>query len=158
MENSSLVARVYKPKWGGKILALFAFVCGTLGSVGYLSGRFPITTRREYLLVPLSIGMMISGFFLTAYLLTARIILSYDAIESRSIFGRKRLLFSDIRGRHEIVTSSRYGITSKFKLESKIKHGHILYLDNSFTFDDAFYNWLYQLPDLDAEDVPEPCA
>jgi hypothetical protein len=158
MENSSLVARVYKPKRGEKIFALFVLGCGTIGSVGYLSGRFPITYPRDYRLPVLSVCMMLSGFSMSAYLFTASIILSYDAIESRSIFGRKRLPFSDIRGRREIVTSSRDGITSRFKLESKIKHGHILYLDNSFTFDDAFYNWLYQLPNLDAEDGPAPCA
>jgi len=97
--------------------------------------------------------MMITGFLLSSYLFSARIILSYDAIESRSIFGRKRLPFSEIRGRRETVRCSRDGITSKFRLESKIKHGHILYLDSTFTFDDAFYEWLNQLPDLDAEDV-----
>ena len=153
MENSSLVTRVYKQRRGGKIFALFVLACGTLGSVGYLSGRFPITNPRAYSLEALSIGMMICGFLLSAYSFTARIILSYDAIDSRTIFGRKHLLFSEICGRREIVTASRDGISSRFKLESKIKHGPILYLDSTFTFDDAFYNWLYQIPDLDAEDV-----
>lgn len=153
MESSSLVARVYKIKWSGRIFPLFLLVCGSSGLIEYLTDMVPTMAYRTYRVEISSVILLLFGLYLTAHSFTARVILSYDAIELRSIFGKKHLLFDEIHGWHEVISSNRRGFSSSFSIEPKIKRGSNLYLQGSFNFDEVFYNRLYQLPNLDAEDA-----
>lgn len=98
----------------------------------------------------------------------SRVILFDNAIEMRTIFSKNRLLFSEIRGRREsadigltgieIVDRIIRNITSSWELEPTDNKLKSINIHNFFTLDNVFYEWFNQIPDLDAEEVPEPCA
>ena len=101
----------------------------------------------------IAIVFMTVGIGLTVNFFNTTITFTAEAVELRTIFGRKKLPLSGIRGRREYeVHGVEGGITRYLKLVPN--DGRLPTLDfmKHYTFDDAFYQWFYELPDLDAED------
>jgi len=155
MTNSSTIGRVYKLNWRGWIFPVTCLAIGTFETVGFLTGKLEPGPRFGMFG---SVSLMIGGVVFAASAFTSKVILSDNTIEVRGIFYRNRMLFSEIRGRRETVKKSLTGISSSWKLEPREDTAHAIDINNFFTYDDVFYTWFNQIPDLDAEDVPEPCA
>jgi hypothetical protein len=150
MEQSSLVARVYKMNWRGWVLPLFCFIVGATHTLGILTGRIEPGHRLG---IMGAIGLLISGALMTAITFSSRIMLSSDAIEERNILYTTHLLLCEIRGRREIVTNGWTGIHSRWKLEPKDEKLRTFEIGSNYTVDSSFREWLNQIPDLDAVNV-----
>jgi hypothetical protein len=153
MANSSMFGRVYKMNWRGRAFPLSALLIGAFGLVGISTGVFPLANYRDIRFVISCVLSLVFGAISTPITFTAKITLLDDAIELRDVLHTRRLLISEIRGRQEIVHAGSKGITSTWKLVPKDDRARTLALSNSYTFDDVFYEWLNQIPVLDAEDV-----
>ena len=153
MKNSFTIGRVYRMSWRARVLSLFLLLTGAFTSAEFLTGALSLTKYRYFRLMIMGIVSLVIGALATAITFTSKITLSSDAIELRDILHKKRLHVSEIRGRNEIVHTGSKGITSTWKLVPKDDRARTLALSNSYTFDDVFYEWLNQIPVLDAEDV-----
>jgi hypothetical protein len=102
----------------------------------------------------LSVAFAVVGGFLVPLAYKSAVILLEDAIELRTIFVRKRLLFVAIRGRREYVVNGGgdEGSTRYLRLEPNDDRLPALDFARNFNFDGAFYAWFNKLPDLDAMD------
>lgn len=122
-----------------------------------LSGR-PIYMRGGVLPTPvgifMSFGLLLGGLVISASAFTVRFRISADSIQIGDVFGKKTLAFDAIRGRREYATGSGRLTTVHFKLEPKDNGSVGLTFQNSFNFDDQFWLWFDQLPDLDSEGSP----
>lgn len=101
-----------------------------------------------------SSALLLGGIILTARAFTARFIVSNDSIEIGDVFGKKKLALDAIRGRREYATGMGRFTSMRFKLEPKDQGRVALTFQNNFNFDDRFWLWFDQLPDLDSEDSP----
>ncbi len=97
---------------------------------------------------------LLGGIVLTASAFTARFNISSDSIEIGSVFGKKKLALEAIRGRRQYATGSGRFTAIHFKLEPKYNGLAALTFQNNFNFDDQFWLWFDQLPDLDSKESP----
>jgi len=104
----------------------------------------------------IAVVFLIVGIGLTINFFKATVTFTSDAIELNTIFARKKLPFSGIRGRREYVVRGGEvdagGSTRYLKLVPNDDRLPTLDFMKNYTFDDAFYSWFNALPDLDAED------
>lgn len=121
---------------------LFIFV------VGAVFFAVSLTDHSRWGWIVISLGVTIGGLYESIYAFTSEVLLYQDAIESRSLFGSKRLSFQNIRGRREYKTGRK---TRNIYLKIESNDGsHALRSEKERNFDETFYNWFNQLPDLDA--------
>ena len=97
---------------------------------------------------------MLGGIILTAGAFTARFKISADSIEIGNVFGKKKLALDAIRGRRQYAKGKGRLTAIHFKLEPKDNERGALTFQNNFNFDDQFWLWFDQLPDLDSEESP----
>jgi len=91
---------------------------------------------------------------MTVRAFTVRFIVSADSIQIGDVFGKKKLALDAIRGRRQYATGSGRLTAIHFKLEPKDSGSVGLTFENDFNFDDQFWLWFNQLPDLDSEEPP----
>jgi len=139
--------------WRARDSSLLLLFIGALSSVAFLTGGISATNSRYVRLMFWGIVSLIVGAIATAITFTSIITLSDDAIELSDALHKKRLLIGEILGRREIVRAGREGITSTWKLVPKDNKARTLTLSNSYVFDGRFYEWLSQIPVLDAEET-----
>lgn len=161
MVSSSMIGRVYRMNWRGWALPVLCLAIGIYETVGLLTGKIEpgshYGSSRPELGMFGSVGLLIGGAIFTAMTFFTRVTFTDDAIELRGIFESRKLPFSEIRGRHEtmadICTFRFYSFRfSNWTLVPKKANLQPINVSNFYKFDDVFYEWLYQLPDLDAED------
>ncbi len=155
MENSSQVTRVYRLKWWGWAFPLICLAVGSYSTVGLMTGR--LHPGRRFGMFS-AVSVLVGGVLFTVAASTTTLILTGDAIELRNFFERKRLTLSEIRGRREIINATRLILSDSWKLEPKDSKARPIYIGNSFNLDEVFYAWMDQIPDLDEDDVSDPCA
>ena len=150
MENSSAIGRVYRTSWRARAFPLILLALGSFETVGLLTGRLEGSEGYEMFW---PFGLVLGGAIFTAAIFTRKVILMDDAIEVRNVFGTNRILYSEIRGRRETVWYGLIGVSGTWKLERKTDAARPIYINNSYTLDNVFFEWFNQIPDLDAEDV-----
>jgi hypothetical protein len=107
----------------------------------------------EMILAPV---LFIAGAVWVAFAFTSTVTLFHDAIELRTLVNRTRLPFTGIRGWREYVVQSDDGSTRYMKLEPNDDQLPTVEFQQDYNFDGTFYNWFYQLPDLDELDKTKP--
>jgi len=126
------------------------FVIGTLR--GLITGQ----EEAKPLQLVIAVVFLIVGIGLTINFLKTTVTFSADTIELKTIFARKSLPLSAIRGRREYVVrggdADAGGSTRYLKLVPNDDRLPTLDFMKNYTFDDVFYRWFYELPDLDVED------
>lgn len=100
----------------------------------------------EMILLPI---FPIAGGVWVAFAFRSTVTLFDDAIELRTLVKGVRLPFTGIQGRREYVVQSDDGSTTYLKLEPNDDRLPALEFQQNYDFDSTFYNWFYQLPDLD---------
>jgi hypothetical protein len=153
MENPPPIYRVYRLRWGQRAFALFFLVFSVFFVFG--SWRRLLIAQEEHrpLLLILSVIFLVVGVGLNLNAFQTAVTFTSDAIELRSILGRRRLPLSEIRGRREVVARGEEGGSTRYLcLVPDDDRLPTLQFMKSYTFDDTFYRWFNELRDLDAED------
>lgn len=150
-ENSEQTSRVYKMKWWRRASAILFLVIGILFFAGFRYGPIFRHVDPQPWGIFFSAAFTLIGIFWTYSAFRSTVTLSSDHIEVRGIFGSTQLPLNAIRGRREyVVHDAEGGSTRSLKLVSDDDRLPALEFEKYFTFDDAFYQWFNNLPDLDA--------
>jgi hypothetical protein len=100
----------------------------------------------------LGLVVLIAGFA-TLSSFFDRVTLYSDAVEHRSIWSTSWLPFGEIQGRREYVANrGRLGKVPRLCIVPKDKSLPVLDFARSYNFDDAFWEWLNSLPNLNEVD------
>jgi hypothetical protein len=87
-----------------------------------------------------------------AYVYIARIVLTENAIEKRTPMRGDRLRFSQIKGRRTKVYRNLDGSYIRYlRLIPRDELFAAIQFQQFYAFDEAFKEWFYALPDLDAQ-------
>jgi hypothetical protein len=156
MNRPTPAAKVYSMTGWIRFLGPLAVVIGALMLSACLGGPMDWhgglqSTPR---LIFSSSAILLGGIVLTASAFTARFKISADSIEIGNVFGKKKLALDAIRGRRQYATGKGRLTAIHFKLEPKDNGRGALTFQNNFNFDDQFWLWFDQLPDLDSEESP----
>jgi hypothetical protein len=89
---------------------------------------------------------------MSAKAFSSRLIFSPTAVERRSILGNRSGSLSAIVGRREYVLRDEHGSTRYLRLEFGDGSSTLDFGKGLYVFDDAFWRWFNDLPDLDARD------
>jgi hypothetical protein len=149
---------VYQMKSQRQSLAVFVLALGTLLPVGILVGigsrqNKPIPWEAVALVVLVTVVFAVIGVYCVTFAFISRVTLCEDVIELRTLFSRKKLPFDQIRGRREYVDRNLDGAGARcFRLVPKDDRLSPLDFEKAYAFDDAFFRWFNELPDLDARD------
>jgi hypothetical protein len=139
-----------------RFIGPLAVIFGVLILIVSLSG--PIYSRGDLQSSPrlifCSSAILLGGFVLTLTAFTARFKISADSVEIGNVFGKKKLALNAIRGRRQYATGRGRLTAIHFKLEPKDNGRGSLTFQNNFNFDDQFWLWFDQLPDLDSVESP----
>jgi hypothetical protein len=136
---------------GPLIVVIGAFMLNaSLSGPIYMRGGVQFTPQWIFS----SSAVLLGGIVLTASAFTARFKISADSVEIGNVFGKKKLALDAIRGRRQYATGSGRLTAIHFKLEPKENGPAALTFQNHFNFDDRFWDWFDQLPDLDSEESP----
>jgi len=156
MKRSTPVPNVYSMTGWGRFVGPVIVMIGVLILYDSVSG--PVFWHGVLASAPRwifsSSALLLGGAILTASAFTARFKISADAVEIGNVFGKKKLALDSIRGRREYSTGSGRLTTIHFKLEPNDSGRVALTFQNNFNFDDQFWLWFNQLPDLDSEESP----
>ena len=141
--------RSYRSKWWIRIFTLFFLSFSLAGLEAFwgdwLSGARPPNTTG--IVVPAMLVLV--GGIMAVHYFTTVVTLFPDAIEVRTLLSRKRMSFSEIRGRREYETTDSDGMKTRYiKLEPVDYRRPALEFQKVYNFDGAFYQWLNQLPNL----------
>jgi hypothetical protein len=139
-------------RWFRQVLPVLFLVVGSL--IWIVNWGRIVSGDREPRLwdIALPVVLTLGGAFWVASTLSSSVTLFDDAIELRTLLGRKRLSFDQIRGRREYVSRGQRSATRYLRLEPNDDRLATIEFEKSYTFDDEFYAWFNKLPDLDALD------
>ena len=147
--------RVYRLSWLMRSFSLFFMMFGLAISfqaassgLDSIEGTTTAVLLGVFLFPVIGIGMTVNAFLST-------VSFKENKIELRSIFSEKKMPLSSIRGRREFVVEGGGGedggSTRYLKLESNDRLCPEMSFMKQYNFDEEFYKWFYELPDLDEE-------
>jgi len=153
MENPAPTFRVYRLHWGHRAFALLFLTLGAFFVIGLCRSGFRGQEEPRPLLLIVSVAFLLVGVGLTVSAFQTTVTFTCDPIELRSILSRLRLPLNKIRGRREFVARGEEdGGTLYLCLVPNDDRLSTIQFMKGYTFDDTFYRWFNELPDLDAED------
>jgi hypothetical protein len=153
MEHTAPVYRIYRLGRWQRTFALVFLAFGVFFAFGSWKGPLLGQSDPEPFLMLLGLIFPLTGIGLTMNAFQTTVTFSADAIELHSILGHRRLPLDGIRGRREHVAGSgEEGGTKYLMLVPYDDRLPTLKFMKGYTFDDTFFLWFYELPDLDAED------
>jgi hypothetical protein len=139
--------------WWHRAFALFFLAFSAFFMIGSWGGPIFKQTEAKPMVMTIAVVLPLIGIGLTFIFFTTTIRFTSDEIEHHTIFSTKRLPLSEIRGRREYVVRGEEGGSARYlKLVPDDDRLPTLDFMKNYTFDDKFYLWFYELPNLDAED------
>jgi hypothetical protein len=144
---------VYRPHWLWRAFAIvFLVFSGVFVTLIWRGALLGLADRSLKELI-ISAFLVLAGAGMTIHAFTVGVRFTVDAVEHWSLTGVKKLPLAKIRGRREyVVGGGEEGSAHYLKLESDDDRFPALNFSKSYNFDDAFYKWFYNLPDLDQKD------
>jgi hypothetical protein len=151
MENPAPEFRIYRIQWWQRAIALVSLGLGVFFVIALWEGS--IVQQSEALPMEMMVSSVwaIFGLGLTARSFKATITFTADAVELHSLFGHKSLPLNAIRGRREYAVQGSKSGSIHLVLVSNDDRLPALDFGKYYTFDDTFFKWFYELPDLDAK-------
>ena len=139
--------RRYRPKWWIRIFSICFFAFSTAGLVhfarGFLSGEEP----PNWISIVGPAFLALVGLGLVAHHFNTFVVIFPDAVEFETLWSRKRLSLSEIRGRREYETTDSDGVTTRYVKLFPVDRGkQAMEFSRLYNFDGAFDEWLNQFP------------
>jgi hypothetical protein len=148
------VGRVYRMSWWFRGFALFFLLFGGTFLFACLRDILDGEQRHGIWDMVVSVVFPIVGAGMSAKAFTSKIIFSEDSIARTSFWGCRRVRLESIAGRREYVVKGdgEGGSTRYLRLELGDGSAPLDFGKSLYRFDNAFWVWFNQLPDLDARD------
>lgn len=153
MKNPPPIYCVYHWSKLGRAFTLLFLAFSVFYAVGVCTGQVIRGTGVNPMIILIALVLFIAGSLFAIYSYRAKISFTTEAIELHTNFTRKRLPPSGILGRREYIVRDEDGSTVYLKLEPNDDRLPTLeFQKNYYNFDDRFFRWFNELPDLDVED------
>lgn len=150
--NDALIGRVYRTGFWYRMSYLSYALLGSFALTVPATRRDWGDGRGHLLVLALGAGMIVFGILFTINAFALRLSFSNSGIEYSSIFGQVYYPYETIRGRHEYTEEWSRGRPHHYQLWPIDGSEPIDFKKGAFRFDDAFWNWFYALPDMDAKE------
>lgn len=151
--NDIPTGRVYRMNWLFKAFAVFFLAVGVLILMGFSRA---LTQQEDLDAVKVFLAILLPavGIGMTAKAFSSRISFTENSVDLISVLGRKSMPLDQIRGRREYVArGGNPGASTRYlRLETKDGQPPLDFGKKLYRFDDQFWKWFNQLPDLDALD------
>jgi hypothetical protein len=151
IENAP-VGRVYPMAWWFRAFSVFFFLfgCFTVGRVHWET--FDGQTYQIFGVLLLAV-FPLAGAALSIKAFTSKITFNEELIEIHSVWRRRSVRLAVIKGRREYAESGTEGGSTRYlRVEASDGSPALDFGKKFYLFDDAFWRWFNQLPDLDARD------
>jgi hypothetical protein len=153
--KSAPIGRVYRMSWWFRSFALFFLVFGLVFALSF--GRdFLEGHDQEWTKILIAMAFPIIGAGITIRAFSSRIAFTADSVDKSWVMGRRRMALDTICGRREYVVRGKNGSTRYLQIVANDGSAPLDFGKQLYGFDDAFWHWFNQLPDLDARDKEEP--
>jgi hypothetical protein len=142
-------------KWLDRVGAVLAMAAGAVLCTFVLRDWIdPIVRSHKSNTIGLlvSAALLLYGTYKTANAFISTVTLFPHSVEVRTAFSRQSLSTKQIRGRREYANNWGRSKTWYYCLVSNDDKLGTLDFEQDFNFDEAFFSWFNQLPDLDAAD------
>jgi hypothetical protein len=148
------VRRVYRMTPSRRAVSAISFAIGLFFLVSIWSGVARGTRVPDFIEMTLPLLSMLVAGILTMRAFRSAVLLSRKAIEIHSFGGRSVLPFHKIRGTRKYLLSGSEDSPCVWNivLEPNDVRFPELNIREIYRFDESFYQWLNELPDLDAID------
>ncbi len=153
VSKNAPVGHVYRMSWWFRGFSILFLLFGI--SVLYVTVRKAMEgDELGWVQITVATVFPFVGAGMTLKAFSARIVFSEGTVEKSWTMRRQSLALDAIRGRREyVVRGGRYGGSTRYlRLEANDDRPPLDFGKNLYRFDDAFWEWFKQLPDLDARD------
>jgi hypothetical protein len=148
------VGRVYRMAWWFRGLALFFLLFG--GAFLFSCLRDALDGEKNHSIWDLVVSVVfpIVGAGMSAKAFTSKIAFSGDSLTRHSFWDGRTVQITSIAGRREYVVQGgeEGGSTRYLRLEFSDGSPPLDFGKSLYRFDNAFWQWFYGIPDLDARD------
>lgn len=153
VSESAPFNRVYRMNWWFRGFAVLFFMLGVAALYG-IGSQAAEVDELDWVKIVLATIFPVVGAVISLKAFSARIAFSNGAIEKSWTMRRQYLPLDAIRGRREhVVRGGQYGSSTRYlRLEANDDRPPLDFGKNLYRFDDAFWAWFNQVPDLDARD------
>lgn len=147
--------RIYRMSLWFTGFSIFFLAFGIVFLGAFIRGVFSSQEGPDFggIVVGLVLPVVGAGMAIKAF--SSRISFTSDSVESSWAMGRESMPLSAICGRREYVVRGKSGATRYLRLESNDGSDPLDFGKYLYRFDDAFWQWFNQIPDLDARDKEE---
>lgn len=146
------IGRVYGVSWPTRIFALTFLVASCFIYSRIILASFESEESYQWVVV-LLVGifpLVGAGISLAAF--TSEIKIHATTIERQTLWSSKSMAFASIKGRREFTVEDTEGGSTRYvRLESNDGSPSLIFGKKRYGFDDAFWAWYRQLPNLDSE-------
>lgn len=145
--DATVEVRRYRPKWWIRIFSIFFFAFSTAGLIHFTRGILAGEEAPNWVSIVGPAFLSLVGLGLVAHHFNTFVIIFRDAVEVETLWSRKRLFVSEIRGRHEYEATDSDGVTTRYvKLLPVDRRKQAIEFRRFYNFDSAFDEWLNQFP------------
>jgi hypothetical protein len=157
-ESSAGVTRVYRMNAFQRLFSLvFSGFCA-IALVAIWFGVLSGNRKPNFVEIMGPLVLVLAGVFFTVRAFFNSITLTSDTVEVKSLAGKRVLPFDKIRGRRRYMDKGDADGPSIWHLvlESNDDRFPRIDIQETYKFDDFFYQWFNALPDLDVLDKSKP--
>jgi hypothetical protein len=145
--DAAVQVRLYRPKWWLRIFSIFFFAFSTAGLIHFTRGILAGEEAPNWVSIVGPAFLSLVGLGMVAHHFNTFVIIFADAIELETLWSRKRLSVSEIRGRREYESTDSDGVTTRYiKLLPVDRKKQAIEFSRFYNFDGAFEQWLRQFP------------
>ena len=148
------IGHVYRMNWWFRAFALLLLAFGTFICTVTALNIYSSSGDSDFTKLALVLVFPAVGAIMTAKSFSSTLSFTESFVERRSLLGFESVSLAAVRGRREYVVrgTTTGGATRYLRLVATdnecLDFGKSLY-----AFDEAFWDWFYQLPDLDVEEA-----
>jgi hypothetical protein len=133
-----------------RIFSIFFFGFSTTCLIHFYRAILDGEQKADWVTILGPAFLSLVGLYLVAGYFNTFVTISPDAIEFETLWSRKRLSASEIRGRREYETTDSDGVKTQYvKLEPFDGQKPAIEFTRFFNFDTTFYEWLSQFPKVE---------
>jgi hypothetical protein len=144
---------VYRMRWWFRAFALFFLAFGSVLFTDKALKTVSASEDPDFTKLALVLIFPAVGAGMTAKSFSSTVKFTESTVERRSVFGFQNVSLAAIRGRREYVVRGNRGVATRYLRLVATDNSFVDFGKSLYTFDDAFWVWFRQLPDLDAEDA-----
>lgn len=142
---------IYRMRWWIRASALFLLAFGTVIFTETTLKTLSASEDPNLTKLALMLIFPVVGAGMTAKSFSSTVKFTESVVERRSVFGFQSVSLTAVRGRREYVVRGPKGDSTRYLRLVATDGSCVDFGKSLYAFDDVFWDWFRELPDLDAE-------